>query len=156
MEETALALIESGLKSIDMGKIAEYSNKIGDITNLSHGAANLYLKDFIVAYDLAASAFAIATKCEIKAKDYLNMQEDIAYLDKAGAYLESKGIKDTDAARKRYVNIDSEVIKAKDVYAKAQAMTLLLKNKLASFRFTYEALKKMYFNNDNQMPWEGM
>jgi hypothetical protein len=153
----SLSTISESLDSINISKIVEYSNKIGQITSLSQGAASVCLQDFIVAYDLASYALSISMKCEADAKTALDSAKSEAYFDRAPDYLTKNSTKDTSEARKKYEEIDEEVVQAKDIYSRAEATTQLLKNKLMTFRYTYEAIKKMYFNNEGkQMPWEGM
>lgn len=153
-----LALIEDRLNSIDITRIADYTSKIGNISNLSQGASTLYLQDFIVAFDLTSNALSRAVRCESEAKSLLESARSEAYFDRASIFLTERKIKDTSEARKKYEEIDAEVIKAKDIYNRSSATVTLLKNKVMAFRYAYEAIKKVYFNNSGNdgMPFEGM
>lgn len=152
-----LARITSTLDQIDISKVAAYSEKIKGMTSLSQGAASVFLQDFIVAYDLTSHLLCIAMKCESSAKAVLEMERSKAYFDRAPEFLAENSVKDTSEARKKYEERDDQVAEAKDLFLRAEATTQLLKNKLMAFRYAYEAIKKMYFNNEGrQMPWEGM
>jgi hypothetical protein len=154
----ALAVINEKLQKIDMSKIVNYSDRLSKIDNLSQSEASLYLQDFLVAYDAASYALSVSTKCLIEAKTQLDNTRSEAYFDRAPSFLKSKGVRDSSEARKKYEEKDEQVIKAKNIYSKAEAMNQLLKNKLMVFRYAYEALKKIYFSgdNNNKLPYEGM
>lgn len=153
--DSKLAVIEQKLRTINIAKIAEYSNKIKDIATMNKMMAGHYLKDFIEAYDITAAAYAAVVKLDIDAKTELESSESIAYFDKAPAFLEEKGIKQSSEARKMYIDRDEDVIKAKRVKSQSEAMAALLKNKLQVFRMSHDDVKKLAYGDDFQTGEEG-
>ena len=120
--------------------------------------APMYIRDFIVAFDLTNSLLARAVRTDLRADSFLKQSEAIAYLDRAGPFLKEKGIKDTAEARKRYVPMDPDVLTAHDAKARTAAMLVFLKNKLSEFRYAYDAVKKIAYSNDynHNTDYEGM
>jgi hypothetical protein len=141
---------------VDVTRLATYVNKIQELSSINKTMAPVYLRDMIVGQDVAANLLAKATQSDSKAKTQLERAEAIAYLDKAREYLESKGIKDTSEARKQYVNIDIDVIAAKDQRAKTEAMVVYLKSVLSQLRQAHDDLKKITYGDQNMTPYEGM
>src|ERR1017187_8941940 len=94
---------------VDVTKLAEYVNKIQELSSISKMIAPAYLQHYIIGQDVAAGLLAKAMQADSRAKAKAEYSESVAYLDRAKDYLESKGIKDTSEARKQYVNIDQDV-----------------------------------------------
>ncbi len=115
-----------------------------------------YLRDFIEGQDVAGLLLAKAVQADIKAKARLEQAEAIAYLDYATSYLQSKNIKDSSEARKRYIDIDDSVIAAKDHKAKTEALVSLMKNKLSVLRQAHDDLKKILYGDQHMTGYEGM
>jgi hypothetical protein len=151
-----LTLLENKLNSFDISVIVEYKRKINDLANIKKIEAPAYLRDFIIAYDVTSILFAKSIEYELEAKTLLEYAEAIAYLDKATEYLNSKSIKETNEARKQYVNIDVDVIKAKGLKGRTEAIVVLLKNKLIEFRLAHDDVKKITYDEPYQTPYEGM
>ena len=151
-----LATIESTLEAIDLKKIAEFTRKLSDIgQGFNKMMAPVYLREFIIAYDVASVMHAKAVQAELNSKSALDTAEAIAYLDRAPDFFKHRNEKPTVESRKAYVALDPDVQYAKDIHAKAQAMALLMKNKVQEFRFAIDAVKKL--SEDGYMtPWEGM
>lgn len=143
-------------KVVDVTRLAEYVNKIEELSSVSKMMAPVYLRDFIIGQDVAATLLAKAVQADNKAKAALEYAESIAYLENAKAYLDLKVIKDTSEARKQYVNIDPAVIQAKDNKAMTEAMVVLLKSKLSELRQSHDTLKKITYGDGNMTPYEGM
>lgn len=143
-------------KVVDITQLAEYVNKIEELSSVSKMMAPVYLRDFIQGQDIAITLLAKAVQADNKAKSALEYAESIAYLENAKAYLDAKGIKDTSEARKQYVNIDPDVIKAKDNKAVTEAMVVLLKGKAQELRMAHDDLKRIAYDTSSQTPWEGM
>lgn len=141
---------------VDVARLAQYVNKIQELSSISKMMAPVYLQDFIVGQDVAATLLAKATQADARAKHKLEFVESIAYLERAKDYLESKGIKDTSEARKQYVNIDSDVVTAKDEKAKTEALVVLIKSKLSQLRQAHDDLKKISYGDQNMTSYEGM
>lgn len=120
--------------------------------------APIYLRDFIMAIDVTNSLLARAVKTDLQAAAAVKNQESLAYLDRAGDYLRSKEIKDTAEARKRYVPLDENVLKAYDLKAQTESMVSFLRNKMFTFRLAHDDVKKIAYANDyqNNTPNEGM
>lgn len=150
-----LTVIEEKLQKIDVTKIVHYGNKIKHIGTLNKMMAGPYLQDFIIACDLVNSMLSNVVRCDIEAKAQLEQAESIAYLDRALDYLKAKGIKDTAESRKKYIDIDPDVIKAKDIKAKTEAMVVFLKNKLRSFQDAHNAVKKIAYGDQQFSGEEG-
>ena len=89
-------------------------------------------------------------------KSALEQAEAIAYLDNAAEYLQQRNIKDSSEARKRYVDVDSGVISAKDNKARTEALVSLLKNKLSILRQSHDDLKKILYGDSHMTGYEGM
>jgi hypothetical protein len=141
---------------VDVTQLAEYVNKIEELSSITKMMAPVYLRDYIMGQDVAATLLAKAIKADSQAKAKLEYAESIAYLEKARDYLESKQIKDTSEARKQYVNVDADVLVAKDNRAKTEALVSLLKSKLSQLRQAHDDLKKIAYGDQNLTPYEGM
>jgi hypothetical protein len=142
--------------SVDITQLAIYLEKIKDISSLNKMMGAAYLRDFIQGQDVAGALLAKAIQADIKAKSRLDQAEAIAYLDRATEYLKDRNIKDSSEARKRYIDIDEEVMTAKDNKAKTEALVSLLKNKLSILRQSHDDLKKILYGDSNMSQWEGM
>jgi hypothetical protein len=149
-------MIDKTLSSIDVTSLAKYLDKIKDIASINKMMGATYLRDFIEGQDVAAMLLAKAIQADIKAKAKLEQFEAIAYLDKASDFLKEKNIKDSSEARKRYVDIDPDVITAKENKAKSEALVSLLKNKLNILRQSHDDLKKILYGDNTMSQWEGM
>lgn len=151
-----LATIESTLEAIDLKKIAEFTRKLSDIgQGFNKMMAPVYLREFIIAYDVTSVMHAKAVQAELNAKSAVDTAEAIAYLDRAPDFFKQRNEKPTVESRKAYVALDPDVQHAKEVHARAQAMSLLMRNKVQEFRFAIDAVKKL--SEDGYMtPWEGM
>lgn len=143
-------------KTMDITQLATYINKIEDIASITKMMAPVYLQDFIKGQDIAITLYAKAVKADAKAKARLEYVESVAYLENAKAYLETKGIKDTSEARKQYVNIDPDVLEAKDQKAQTEALVILLKGKMSELRQAHDDLKRISYDTSNPTGWEGM
>lgn len=141
---------------VDVTRLAQYVNKIQELSSINKMMAPTYLQDFIIGQDVAASLLAKAMQADSRAKAKVEYAESVAYLDRAKDYLESKGIKDTSEARKQYVNIDEDVMKAKDERAGTEALVYLLKSKQSQLRQAHDDLKKIAYGDQNLTPYEGM
>lgn len=108
----ALIKIEHRLQKIDVTELAQYTNKIKDIGTLNKMMAPIYMRDFIIAFDVTNNLLSMAIKSDLEASTVLDTARSIAYLDKAGEFLKEKGIKDSSEARKQYIELDEDVIKA--------------------------------------------
>ena len=146
----------SDLQKVDITLLAQYVNKIEELSSISKMMAPVYLQNYIMGQDCAATLLAKAMQADSRAKAKVEQHEAIAYLEKAKDYLESKGIKDTSEARKQYVNIDQDVLKYKDEKARTEALVSLLKSKLSQLRQAHDDLKKIAYGDQNLTPYEGM
>jgi hypothetical protein len=141
---------------VDITQLAEYVNKIQELSSISKMMAPTYIRDFIIGQDIAANLLARAISQDSKAKAKLEYAESIAYLERAKDYLDKKGIKDTSEARKQYVNIDTDVLDAKDKKAGTEALVSLMKSKLSQLRQAHDDLKKFTYGDSNMTGYEGM
>lgn len=143
---------------MSLEKIAEYSEKVKDIAKGANTMlAPMMLRDFIMAIDLTNSMLAKAIRNEIRANARLKQAEAEAYYDRAPEYLKNKGVKESSEAKRYYVAMDDAVVNAQDEKAKAEAMTVFLKNKLQEFRMAHDDVKKMAYAGDyNNSAYEGM
>ena len=147
--------LEERLQKIDVTKLVEFSHKINEIGKMNHMLAPQYLRDFIKAYDHTNSMLSLAVRYEAEASAQLDTARAIAFLDNAGEYLASRNLKDSAEARKRYVDIDKDVLKAHELRAKTTALVIFLKNKLQTFRMAHDDVKKMVYSDSYQTPEEG-
>lgn len=143
-------------QKVDITQLTRYINKIQELSSTNKMMAPTYLQDMIMGQDCAANLLAKAMQQDSKAKSKVEHAEAIAYLEKAREYLESKGIKDTSEARKQYVNIDEDVLKAKDHRAFTEALVALLKGKLSQLRQAHDDFKKIAYGDQNMTGYEGM
>jgi hypothetical protein len=141
---------------VDVSRLAQYVNKIQELSSITKMMAPVYLQEYIVGQDVAAGLLAKAVQADARAKSKLEYAESIAYLERAKDYLESKGIKDTSEARKQYVNVDPDVVTAKDEKAKTEALVTLMKSKLSQLRQAHDDLKKITYDKGLDTPYEGM
>lgn len=144
------------LASIDITQLSIYLEKANQIASISKMMVGIYLQDLIKGQDVANSLLAKAIQADIRAKSKLEYAESIAYLDKASDYLQSKSIKDSSEARKRYIDIDEEVIAAKDKKAQTEALVTLLKGKVNVLRMSHDDLKKLHYGDQYMTGYEGM
>jgi hypothetical protein len=143
------------LQTVDVTKLAEYTRLIKDIGGLNKMMAPNYLRDFINAMDLTSSMLSKAVKTNLETKAQLEKAKAIAYLDKAGDYCEEKNIKISNGVREMYVDLDEDVIAAKEKYAASEAMVTFLKNKYQAFRCAHDDVKKISFNEVQGTAFEG-
>lgn len=145
----------SELQSQDVAKLVFYTEKIKEIGELNKMMASQYLRDFINAMDLTSSMLSKATKSNLDAKSALERAKAIAYLDKSEDYVREKGMKMSNGIREAYVDLDEDVIKAKEVYNASEAMCVFLKNKYQAFRCAHDDVKKISFNDSQGTGFEG-
>lgn len=143
-------------KVVDLTQLATYTNKIMELSSVSKMMAPVYLRDFIIGQDVATNLLAKAIQADSRAKAKLEYAQSIAYLENAKPYLDSKSIKDTSEARKQYVDIDSEVVAAKDIKARTEALVVLLKGKVSELKQAHDDLKKVTYADSNMTDFEGM
>jgi hypothetical protein len=143
-------------KVVDITRLAQYTNKIEELSSVSKMMAPVYLRDFIQGQDVATFLLAKAITADAKAKARLEFVQSIAYLENAKAYLDAKGIKDTSEARKQYVDIDPDVVDAKDRRAQTEALVVLLKGKVSGLKQAHDDLKKVIYADANMTEYEGM
>lgn len=143
------------LQPIDVTKLVHYSEKIKDIGELNKMMAPLYLRDFIMAMDVTSSMLSKAVQAHLTAQSHLDKMKAIAYLDKAEDYCNQKGIKMSNGVREMYVDLDDDVIKAKEKLAATEAMVTFLKNKYQAFRCAHDDVKKISFNEVQGTGFEG-
>lgn len=137
-------------------RLVEYTAKIKDIgSGFNPMVAPLYLRDFIMAYDITGSALAKSMKCDLEADNALDVAEAIAYLERAGDYLKEKGVKETVESRKYYVSLDVDVQAAKSAKAKTTALVAFYRTKLQEFRMAVETIKKIAYGDNFKSPEEG-
>lgn len=144
------------LQTIDISQLSIYLEKVKEISSVSKMMAGVYLRDLILGQDIAGQLLAKAVQADIKAKAQLEQAEAIAYLDNASEYLREKNIKDSSEARKRYIDIDPNVLDAKDNKARTEALVVLLKNKVSILRMAHDDLKKITYGDQNLTGYEGM
>lgn len=143
------------LQNVDVTRLVEFTRLIKDIGTMNKMMAPTYLRDFINAMDMTSSLLSKAVRANLEAKAALQKAEAIAYLDKATAYAEAKDIKISNGVREMYVNLDEDVILAKDRYAASEAMVMFLKNKYQAFRCAHDDVKKISFNEVQGTGFEG-
>lgn len=143
------------LQSIDVTKLVHYSEKIKEIGSLNKMLAPNYLRDFIMAMDMTSSMLSRAVQTHLNAKAELDKARAIAYLDRATDYCKQHDIKMSNGVREMYVDLDEDVVKAKEKVAAAEAMVTFLKNKYQAFRCAHDDVKKISFNEVQGTGFEG-
>ena len=144
------------LQTIDVTKLAHYTSKISDIGSLNKMLAPNYLRDFIMAMDMTSSMLSKAVQANLESKAKLDKAKAIAYLDRAGDYCKENEIKLSNGVREMYVDLDDDVIAAKNTYAVSEAMVYFLKNKYQAFRCAHDDVKKISFIDVQGTAFEGM
>lgn len=147
---------EKQVATIDVTQLAVYLGKVKELASINKMMGATYLRDFIEGQDIAGALLARAIREDAKAKAKLEHAEAVAYLDNASDYLKSKGIKDSSEARKRYVDVDENVVNAKDKKAQTEALVSLMKNKLSVLRQAHDDLKKILYGDTHMTGYEGM
>ncbi len=147
---------EKQVATIDVTQLAVYLGKVKEIASINKMMGATYLRDFIEGQDIAGALLARAIREDAKAKARLEQAEAIAYLDHAADYLKAKGIKDSSEARKRYVDVDENVVAAKDKKAQTEALVSLMKSKQSVLRQAHDDLKKILYGDTHMTPYEGM
>lgn len=147
---------EKQVATIDVTQLAVYLNKVKDIASINKMMGATYLRDFIEGQDIAGTLVARAIREDAKAKARLEYAESLAYLDKATDWLKAKGIKESSEARKQYIDIDEDVVAAKDKKAQTEALVHLMKSKQSVLRQAHDDLKKILYGDSHMTPYEGM
>ena len=143
------------LQTVDVTKLVHYSEKINEIGSLNKMLAPNYLRDFIMAMDITSSMLSKAVKANLEAKSKLEKAKAIAYLDRSTDYCKNNDIKLSNGVREMYVDIDPDVIAAKEKFAASEAMVTFLKNKYQAFRCAHDDVKKISFNEVQGTGFEG-
>jgi hypothetical protein len=143
-------------EKVDITRLVTYVNKVQELSTINKLLAPAYLRDMIVGQDVAANLLAKAMQADSRAKAKLDYVESIAYLEKAGEYLERHNIKDTSEARKQYINVDPDVVAAKEVRASTEAFVYFLRSRQSELRQAHDDLKKIIYGDQNMTPYEGM
>lgn len=149
--------IESQLNSgIDISALKQYNQKVKELHKCtSPMQAPLFIRDFIVAYDITNALLMRVTRLHNEAEANVKTAEAIAYLDKAKDALNERSIKDSAESRKRYIPLDPDVMRANEVKAKTEALMIFLKNKLVEYKSCHDSAKKMaYYTGESG--YEGM
>lgn len=147
---------EKSVVTVDVTQLAVYLGKVKEMASINKMMGATYLRDFIEGQDLAGQLVAKAIQADMRAKAKLEQAEAIAYLDHATDWLKSKGIKESSEARKQYIDIDEDVLAAKDKKAQTEALVSLMKNKLSVLRQAHDSLKKVLYGDSGGTSWEGM
>lgn len=137
----------------ELVKLQAYTTKVNEIPNITKMNVALYLRDFIIAFDMTNAALSTIIELNVKVESMLDNAESISFLENASVYLASKGMKENVESHKQYVNMDQHVIRVKDLLSRTEALISFLKNKLEVFRFSHDAAKKCGFAW--QSPFEG-
>jgi hypothetical protein len=143
-------------EKVDITRLVTYVNKVQELSTINKLLAPAYLRDMIVGQDVAANLLAKAMQADSRAKAKLDYVESIAYLEKASEYLDKHGIKDTSEARKQYINVDPDVVAAKDIKASTEALVYLIRSRQSELRQAHDDLKKIVYGDQNLTPYEGM
>jgi hypothetical protein len=143
------------LQTIDVTRLVEFTHKIKEIGSLNKMMAPNYLRDFINAMDLTSSMLSKAIRANLEAKANLDRCKAIAYLDKASDYCAQNNIKVSNGVREMYVDLDPDVIAAKEKHAATEAMVAFLKNKYQAFRCAHDDTKKIAYGDNNTTGFEG-
>jgi hypothetical protein len=146
----------SDLQTVDVTALAQYLEKVGQISSVSKMMGPTLLRELIEGQDVAGAMLARAIREEGRAKARLDHAKAIAYLERSAEYLKDRGIKDTNESRKMYVDIDEDVAKALEHKNMTEAMVALLKNKLSILRQSHDDLKKILYNDTQMTNYEGM
>lgn len=146
--------LDSFEKSEVFNEVQRYLSKLGELRNITQMTVDGYLTDFLVAQDVTSTAISQSVYYENKAKALLDEMRSTAFFERAENYLKSKGLKITAEARKQYIDLDPDVIAAKDVYARCLATSELFKNRLWAFKYAHSDAQQM--KKQGMTAYEGM
>jgi len=138
-----LIQLSAELEKINLDKLSKFTNKINEIPSVTKYNASVLMRDFILAQDLSSELLSKAIVLEARAKTLVGTTEAIALLDKSEEYFKQKNQKPTQDLRAAYVDLDQDVIDAKDLFARATALASFLKNKIYEFKSAFEAVKQI-------------
>lgn len=138
-----LIQLSAELEKINLDKLYNFTNKINEIPSVTKYNASVLMRDFILAQDLSSELLSKAIVLEARAKTLVGTTEAIALLDKSEEYFKQKNQKPTQDLRAAYVDLDQDVIDAKDLFARATALASFLKNKIYEFKSAFEAVKQI-------------
>jgi hypothetical protein len=142
--------------AIDITKLKQYNEKVKELHKCTSPMyAPMYLRDFILAYDVTNTYLMKVTRLYEEAESNVKAAESIAYLDRAGEELKKRDIKDSSEARKRYIPLDPDVIRAHEIKAKTEALLVFLKNKMIEYKSCHDSAKKMAYHT-GESGYEGM
>jgi hypothetical protein len=129
---------------MDMTEILHYQSMIAELTNVNNINGPLYMREFLKAKELATSFYCRLLFDYEQSKKTRKEAEAIAYLEKSVDYLKARNIKETDAAKNAYVQIDDAAKGAKDVEDMLKALLTMFEHKIASFQAAHDDAKKIY------------
>lgn len=138
-----LIQLSAELEKIDLDKLYKFTSKVNEIPSVTKYNASVLMRDFILAQDLSSELLSKAIVLEARAKTLVGTVEAIALLDKSEEYFKQKNQKPTQDLRAAYVDLDQDVIDAKDLFARATALASFLKNKIYEFKSAFEAVKQI-------------
>lgn len=138
-----LIQLSAELEKIDLDKLYKFTSKVNEIPSVTKYNASVLMRDFILAQDLSSELLSKAIVLEARAKTLVGTTEAIALLDKSEEYFKQKNQKPTQDLRAAYVDLDQDVIDAKDLFARATALASFLKNKIYEFKSAFEAVKQI-------------
>ena len=76
--------IEDGLSNLKLDRLAEFTRRLEDISGgFNTMLAPVYIRDFIMAYDLTSTLLATSMRLLGAAESALDTAESIAYMDNA-------------------------------------------------------------------------
>jgi hypothetical protein len=141
LAEEADKIKDGGLKSI------EPFQPCFSVENCTPNNATLMVSQSISGWDRASFFHSLAISLKGRTKTFKEQMESIAYLDLSADILVAKGIKDSSEARKRVVDQQEDVVAAKDLFSRAEALEVYFNDKMWQFKMAYDACKKVGMND---------
>lgn len=153
---TSIEPVKKELRSVDLDRLIQYDNKLHVLEKaFSKMMASVYLKEFIMAIDTVNDMQAKASQAYALADRYLKYVEAKAYFERAPDFLTNNGVKDSVESRKRYVDLDPEVMEALEIRAKTEAIVKFLYNKMQQYRMCHDDIKKVVYGDQFMTQYEG-
>lgn len=127
---------------VDLSKLKGYEKMFLEIDEIPKSDVEKLAMHSLRAMDIAASYYYVAKRL----KDYAHMQYDKlgadVYFNKIPELLKKNDVKDTDAARKRFLDADSTYLEAKDKENAWEALSVYLLQKREDFLQKHMWVKK--------------
>jgi hypothetical protein len=150
VQESGLIQVSKDQRNIvvELTDLVRIEKMRGDISTLDVYTAPTYMRDFTTACDILGRMIAEAQKALDSATMDAKHEEAKAKLDRATEYFQANGtldkMKDSNALRDTYVQLDPIYRAAKERESSLKALVSYLENKLSCYKMDHYTVKAMY------------